>query len=67
MFLRQAQGKRKCLLNKGNTYNFDDNIRKTLLDDISLSRYSKEDVVLPFKAGKNVRHKYAVYFYENTH
>lgn len=47
-------------------YKFDNSIRKTLLD-ISLSRYSKEDVVLPFEAGKNVRYKYAVHFYENKY
>lgn len=35
-------------------------IRKTLLDDISLSKYSKEAKI-------NVKNKYGVYFYENNY
>lgn len=42
-------------------------IRKTLLDAISLSKYSKEDVVFPFEAKINVKNKYGVYFYENNY
>ena len=54
--LGRAQGKKKkYLTNKGNMYTFHDNIRRTLLDDISLSQCSKEDAVLPFKTDLNTQ------------
>lgn len=61
-------GKKKCFINNGNRYKFDDNMMKIPLDYTSSSTYSVD--VLPFKRDINVKKKtlniWFIFFYEKN-
>lgn len=63
VFLRWLQGKKKCFINNGNRYKFDDNMMKISLDYTASSTCSVD--ILPFKRDINVKKnpKHMVYFF----